>query len=120
MTTRASVGNRDNRRKAAAARQEVADKRTPQWQLDHLDSTFGKGQGAAKERAKLQARIEGRDKRKGKPEGKAEVVKTTGGEVVQAGAVAGQAMSHTVSHGDSGNPYKQKKKGKHGGHGERH
>lgn len=47
----------EQRRKTAAERQAAADLRTPQQQLARLDHMYGKGQGAAKERAKLAEKI---------------------------------------------------------------
>ena len=43
----------DARRKAAERRQSRRDERTAYQQLDHLNSKFGKGKGAKKERARL-------------------------------------------------------------------
>lgn len=47
----------EQRRSSAAERQAAADLRTPQQQLARLDHMYGKGQGAAKERAKLAEKI---------------------------------------------------------------
>lgn len=48
---------KENRKKAAIARQAEADNRSPKDQLLRLNELFGDGQGAKKERAKLEARI---------------------------------------------------------------
>jgi len=45
--------NKDNRRRAAEERKEISDKRTPQERVALLDSLFGEGKGASKERSKL-------------------------------------------------------------------
>ena len=49
---------REIRRQEAQERQEACDKLSPQQRLDALDSLFGPGNGAKRERAKLQARID--------------------------------------------------------------
>lgn len=48
---------KENRKKAAAKRQEEADKRSAKDQLARLDEMLGKGKGAKQERAKLETRI---------------------------------------------------------------
>lgn len=48
------------RRAEAKARQAVYDAKTPAQLLKELDTAFGVGKGAAKERAKLQARVAGK------------------------------------------------------------
>jgi len=48
---------KENRQKNALAQKEERDKRTPQQQLEHLDTMFGVGQGATKERARLNKQI---------------------------------------------------------------
>jgi len=48
---------KENRQKNALAQKEERAKRTPQQQLEHLDTMFGVGQGAAKERARLNKQI---------------------------------------------------------------
>lgn len=50
-------GRKNANKKFALERQEVAKNRTPQQQLARLDSKFGAGNGAKKERAKLAKRI---------------------------------------------------------------
>lgn len=50
---------KEARQKAAVVRQEERGKRTPQQQLAQLDTMFGPGQGAARERARLQKLIAG-------------------------------------------------------------
>jgi hypothetical protein len=83
--SRLSPGGRGQAHTAAAARAPHA--------------TFGKGQGAAKERAKLQARIDGRGPKKGdhKPEAAPATGKTEG-------------QPTGAPHADGGNPYKKKNK----------
>ena len=49
---------REERRKAALARQEKYEARTPVQIVAKLDETFGKGEGAARERKRLQAIID--------------------------------------------------------------
>jgi hypothetical protein len=48
------------RRQRAEALKEERAKRTAQEQLNRLDGMFGKGKGAAKERARLSKQVEGR------------------------------------------------------------
>jgi dTMP kinase len=50
--------NKERRKASAKERAEATTNRTPQEQLKRLDTMFGDGQGAQKERAKLQRRIE--------------------------------------------------------------
>lgn len=45
------------RREDAAERQKFSDDMTPQQRIERLDTMFGVGAGAKKERAKLQAKI---------------------------------------------------------------
>lgn len=52
---------REDRRQRATALAEARAKRTPKQQLNRLDSMFGKGQGARKERARLQKQMNGGD-----------------------------------------------------------
>lgn len=54
---RSKVKGRTERRKRAAERKVVTDKRSPEEQLSRLDRMFGDGKGAAKERDKLHRRI---------------------------------------------------------------
>jgi len=49
---------RETRHEAALLRQAERNERTDQEQLERLDSVFGPGLGAQKERARLLARIE--------------------------------------------------------------
>ncbi len=49
--------NQFEKKRSSKERQEVADKRTPQEQIRRLDSMFGEGVGAVKERAKLARKI---------------------------------------------------------------
>lgn len=51
-------GRKKQRQEEAVARNALRAKRSPQDQLAHLDSLFGVGTGAARERARLQAAIE--------------------------------------------------------------
>lgn len=58
MATRKNQGDRpENRRKEATTRQEERAARSPQQQLDRLDSILGEGVGAKKERARLTKQI---------------------------------------------------------------
>jgi hypothetical protein len=50
---------KEARTKAAVVRQEERTKRTPQQQLAQLDTMFGAGFGAVRERARLQKLISG-------------------------------------------------------------
>lgn len=52
---------KEDRRQRAEALAEARAKRTPQQQLNRLDSMFGNGQGARKERARLQKQMNGGD-----------------------------------------------------------
>lgn len=52
-----SPSNRKQRQEGAKARQEAHDVRTPAEQLAVLDKRFGKGKGAAKERARLEKKL---------------------------------------------------------------
>jgi len=45
------------RRKEAEERQKAYDNLTTQQKLDRLDKKFGKGKGAAKERARLEKKL---------------------------------------------------------------
>jgi hypothetical protein len=53
---------RAERRKRAEALAEERAKRSPEQQLARLDTMFGKGKGATKERAKL-AKLVGKDQK---------------------------------------------------------
>lgn len=65
------------KQKDAEARSQQRSKRSHKDQLGHLDSLFGPGQGAAKERARLKGLIEGPSKAaKSQPE-------TEGGEATE-------------------------------------
>lgn len=48
---------KEEKKRSALERQEVASKRTPQEQLDRLDQLLGFGLGANKERAKLLKKV---------------------------------------------------------------
>lgn len=50
-----SPARKQQRREEAAKRQEIRDGRTAKQQLARLDKMFGKGKGAARERARLEA-----------------------------------------------------------------
>jgi len=56
--------NKEQRTLRAKERLEETANRTPQDQLKRLDTMFGEGLGAAKERAKLVKRIEERNRLK--------------------------------------------------------
>jgi hypothetical protein len=55
---------RELRQKDALERQKARDTRTPQQQLERLDSLLGEGQGAVKERARLTAQIQKEEEEK--------------------------------------------------------
>lgn len=57
MTRNRRNRRRDERRESAIERQAARDARSHQQQLERLDRMFGKGKGAAKERARLRALI---------------------------------------------------------------
>jgi len=72
---------RDERRKRAEAQAEERAKRTPEQQIARLDQMFGKGKGAAKERARLAKQISDSKKSAKKTKGKsAETKKKTKGK----------------------------------------
>jgi len=50
-------GRKQERQKEAKERQELRESLSDQKQLDKLDSMFGKGKGATKERKRLEERI---------------------------------------------------------------
>ena len=60
------------KQKEAEDRAKIRAKRSHKDQLSHLDSLFGQGNGAAKERAKLIARMEQDSKPKKKAEDSSE------------------------------------------------
>lgn len=53
----------------AATRVAERNKRGHKGQISHLDSLFGPGQGAAKERARLKALMEAKPKKESETEG---------------------------------------------------